>query len=527
MPELTPVRIAIAFCLSIAVALMVLKYRPRTVAEKRAARQAAVIDVAPLQIDDSTTPLAGPPGTDAYGYPTQYVDGEILRAMLVRKKYADLTRYFEQFQDAFEKDPMTEYWIGDAANAFETSEPEMLPRLDAWVAATPASFAPYLARGAHWQAVAAARRGIKFIKDTHPTDLKAMEEALQASRQDYRRALAIRPAAIDARIGLMIEEALSGTRLEELATDAISRCPTCYRVRSNFLRYRVPKWGGSYDEMQQIADDASKTTNPKMKALAGYIDLDKENEVLVANGKDNAKALALLDHACGLGEDATFFARRASIHERMQNVPAAKADIEHAVALRPKMSTFLADRAYFHVYYSKDYEAAARDELAALRINPTEGKGIYDDVVTDIIYLGDQAQKAGNEKEALRLFDLGGELAPANQDLSRRRAWLLAGGPNAPIPTPEAAAAMAANVPDDINDVRRMDYGLSRGKRFDLILPIWNAYIAKHPDDGRAYLERTGTFHNLGRNEEALADARKACDLGYNEGCLDVHRLGH
>ena len=71
-----------------------------------------------------------------------------------------------------------------------------------------------------------------------------------------------------------------------------------------------------------------------------------------------------------------------------------------------------------------------------------------------------------------------------------------------------------------------MDYALARENKFAEILPLWDAYIAKHPNDGRAYLERGGTQINLGQRDLAGQDALKACDLGINEGCLRAHQLG-
>lgn len=48
---------------------------------------------------------------------------------------------------------------------------------------------------------------------------------------------------------------------------------------------------------------------------------------------------------------------------------------------------------------------------------------------------------------------------------------------------------------------------------------MWTAYLARHPNEGRAYLERGGANFHLGKRAEARADAAKACELGVSEGC--------
>jgi hypothetical protein len=72
-------------------------------------RQSAVAATAPAPTLPTSLPLKGSPGAHADGYPRQYVDQLGLRSLLHHGRYHDLTRYFEQYQAAFEKDPRKEY----------------------------------------------------------------------------------------------------------------------------------------------------------------------------------------------------------------------------------------------------------------------------------------------------------------------------------------------------------------------------------------------------------------------------------
>ena len=130
-------------------------------------------------------------------------------------------------------------------------------------------------------------------------------------------------------------------------------------------------------------------------------------------------------------------------------------------------------------------------------------------------------------QRALRFLDLAAELTPGDPDIGRRRAWAVVGV--AASGAKEAATAgpetPTGKGDDEFREAQRKDYELARERRFAEILPIWDRYLSLHPGDGPAYLERGGTYFNLGRRAEAHADAQRACDLGVNQGCVRARQL--
>ena len=102
----------------------------------REQRASVVTDVAPAPLP-TALPLIGGEGTEADGYPKAHVDRPALRTLLWLRKFAELDRYFTEFEDAFEKDPRKEYWPLDAADAFSSAEEALGAPLDAWVRASP------------------------------------------------------------------------------------------------------------------------------------------------------------------------------------------------------------------------------------------------------------------------------------------------------------------------------------------------------------------------------------------------------
>jgi tetratricopeptide (TPR) repeat protein len=432
--------------------------------------------------------------------------------------FEDLDRDFAHFEDAFEADSKREYWPQDAADAFGSAEPSLRPKLDAWVAASPTSFAPYLARGAYWNAVAWARRGMKYAKDTPTEDMAAMREAFDHASTDLDRALALRPKLVAARMyRIRILAATADARAKRDEVDrATATCPGCYRVRLLYLLDSRPRWGGTYDAMRAYARTCDPALNARCKALAGLVDYDIGDLAWADNRLEDAEKA--LDRAVATGEGAALLLERSEIRSARKEYAAALEDADRALTQwhGPEALTARAEA----LDGLARREEAGRAMLEALRLEPTDhrAKWLAPYVVNGLQYDAQEALKAGRREDALRLLDLAAEIKPSDPNLLRQRAWALLGTEKPDIPALEAAIAKS---PDDLRLHQELDYAISKESRdFQRIAAMWTEYIGRHPDEARAYMERAGTYHNLGRSAEAKADAAKACELGISEGCM-------
>ncbi|MBN2576980.1 MAG: DUF4034 domain-containing protein, partial [Deltaproteobacteria bacterium] len=461
------------------------------------------------------------------GMPTQYVDGPALRSLLFHKEHAKLSRIFEGLQREFAADQRKEYWPLDAATAFSSAEPALRAELDAWAEATPDAFAPYLARGMYLTSVAWARRGFKYAKETHDSDFAAMKETLPLALADFERALAIEPGSVAALQGKI--KVFQGQSKKQLAKTALAQavaiCPACFQVRVGYMMLLRPRWFGSRAEMVYFASTAGKG-DKKLRLLRGYVDWD-EAQTLRENDK-NEEALATIRRACKLGPHWEFLIERGVIQQRLKHEKAALADLDAAWAARPGQPEILRCRA--SVYHQlRRWEEAGRDMLALLRTRPTDeyARDNLDVVVKGLVYDGWEHYKAGKRMDSLRLYDLAAELQPRNLDVMQRRAWVIEGRAPAPSGAPgDKAPDLAAlerackQNPDDLRAHQQLDYNLARKGKYSEVVEMWNGYVARHPNDGRAYLERGGAYFHLRKMAEAKADAAKACALGISEGCM-------
>jgi len=493
--------------------------RREHVEAERAKRLSSVADIAPVS-PPTSLPLVGVDGQDADGYPTRYVDRAALRALLWHTRYTDLTRYLEQFQAAFEADPRREYWPADAAETFSSAEPNLRVALDSWVEATPNSFAPYLARGNYWVEVAYARRGTKWARETAREDFDAMEEALERGLADLDRSIALRPGLVAAqrtKIRALMNRG-AGPDMRQTVDDALAVCPSCFQVRATFITAIIPRWGGSYEAMGRFAEEGNTTLNRRLRVLPGYIERDRA-QLLEIDGQ-HAQALTMIDRACALGEYWEFLEERARIRDRLDDQAGALADVERALAARPGHPRLVILRGYLHSR-ARQWELAGRDLLAGLRMHPTDRTARHSlgTVVQNLVYAGWVHHQAGRRPEALKLYDLAAELAPRNQEVQGRRNAIIAGAGGSGAEEVDRLEEAARRSPDDFRALQQFDHALSRRGEFHRIAEMWTAYLARHPQDGPAYLERGGAYFHLQQLSEARADARMACELGVSEGC--------
>jgi|GEM_PF-751130 len=486
---------------------------------KLRAEPAAYVALAPLP---DKLPLIERAGKDAYGYPLSYVDRAALRSLLGRGKYEVLSKYLEQFEADAEADFHNEYRIHDAVDAFETPEPALDASLDAWIAATPASFAPWVARGAHRFALGFAQRGVERADKTDADNFKGMEAAFALAFGDLEHALRLNPRLMPAyrnQIRIAFVGSQHTAELHAMCNRAFEICPACFQPRATQQNALEPRWRGSYERMARAAKAADQRLNPRFVQLPGYELIDRA--AVAASEKDDKGALAFAQRAVALGDNVDFLLRLSRTLATLGDSAGSLKAISHALELRPQRADLLIFRAYVYTRADlRDYEAAYRDMLLALRLDPTSPKGssTLRTVAQGLDFLAGQAQQRGDLSGAIRLLDESMDLFPNNATEHRRNALLTSGfhGSAEELTALERAANAA---PHDFYAHQRLDYALSQSAQWERIIAMWSAFIIDNPAEGRAYYERSGTYSHVAKGEAARADATRACELGVSVAC--------
>lgn len=448
--------------------------------------------------------------------------GELLRFrnLLEEKEFKTLNQTASMIQATFERDPSYEYQAHDFFSFFKTTLPEHEHLFDAWVEHSPEHFAPYLARAHYFYLQGWAGRGSKFASETTSEQFNEMHISFIKSRKDIDTALALRPRLLTAHIMRLL---MSNAEEEEAEQDRIiketsSLFPTSFLMHQAMLLSKLPRWGGSYGEMNDIAMQAYKhiETNTEFFMLFGMIYADQAWAFLKA--KEYDKALALYSQALLYGEHYSFFLDRARTYYCLNNYNKALEDVDRSISLRPSMTSPYPLRAA--IYAAKDMLEKANEDFAlAETLSPGDPETLeWKTAAANRIILQGHTVAGTNPHQALAIYDKALEIDPFSSEAFFRKGILYAQLFQLDQAISEFKQAIQYN-PHHFDSFKALDYTLAAQKRWDEIIGYWNHFLALEPDNAEAYLERAGTFHNKGDEQSALADLKRACDLGQQNAC--------
>jgi regulator of sirC expression with transglutaminase-like and TPR domain len=340
------------------------------------------------------------------------------------------------------------------------------------------------------------------------------------AEEDLRKALDFAPKHPSLNTSLLTIGRSLGkpvAELRERRDAALEGCRRCYLPHRDYMLALLPRWGGSYEQMQAEVERLRPRfeEDPKLKVLEGLIAWDQ------CNAEASAETKKQCDTAVAIARDTRYLHQRAEYFMATKEWDAALADLDALLAFWPQYQEGVRDRAQVH-FELQNQEKALIDLLLLRQLDPGDGKTAKR--VAEILdWLPGYVHKLNNEGragEAKRLMEIGAKLDPDNQQL------LNAGGHvDAKLGIDELVAAAKAN-PDDFDKIRAADYALAAKRRYAEVVELWDDYLSRHPQDGKAYLERAGAHHHLQQEPQAIADLEKSCDLRVVDACRLLERMG-
>jgi predicted Zn-dependent protease len=145
------------------------------------------------------------------------------------------------------------------------------PTLDAWKRASPHSAFAFAASGYAYVQMAATARGNRYASETSQGKLDAMQKLLAQADTDLRQAIALDPRLTPAYTAMIRAGGLSLGR--DYALDAGKRglavAPDNNAIYGMLMWLQQPKWGGSLQAMDQLAQQAQAhaAANPLLNML--------------------------------------------------------------------------------------------------------------------------------------------------------------------------------------------------------------------------------------------------------------------
>ena len=445
-----------------------------------------------------------------------------LLGLLRDRQYDALERELTDAVRRSRKGPGDEVIATTAFRTFWIADPSITELLDEWVGLHDDSPMAYLARARHSAALGWAARGTGWARETSPGQFAAMRLHHVNARRDLREALKRDPALVEAHAELIQLAKDDLGQCEDVGAAALRAAPASYRVRAVILDCLEPRWGGSLERMRAFAlvSQHYARENPRLSALLGYVEMEIGREL--ASKKRHVDAIGAYTVALSRGPAGMFYNFRAASNRALGYHERALADTDAALTLIPQDPETLADRARTLNELGRQAEATESIALAA-RLDPTDP-----DIQKWSQYLLQRAVvghgKEGMTANASQAFDTALQVDPNNVETFywRGRAYIKSGDL---VRAQEDFQRAVAIDRTHFESYRNLDWLFSREQRWDEVIAMWTEYLALKPNDGTAYLHRAGARRRKGDMTQAIADVRRACELGNTDACAIAQSL--
>lgn len=329
--------------------------------------------------------------------------------------------------------------------------------IDHWLETNPGSAHAYAARGIWWVANAEQARGEKRMSDTPEKDIERMRDALGKAKRDLGKAIELNPRIMPAYAALLHATQYDGddALAESTMRKANEVSPENFYPRAALAYARRPQWGGSFEAMDRIADDAAPylAKNPRLA---------------------NLKAIALSERAM-----ATYWARR---------YPDALRQFDKGLAYGPEW--FYLDMARYAAFSAGDPSHEVEFLSQMLRFSPwaTETRRLRADALRRL------------NRDAWAEEDLDAVLTANPRDTSAIQTYislLIHRGSNERAEL-KLKQLIGADPHDRWANVTLAWLYANRMKRFPEAAAIIDPLLAKEPESGELWLLRVQLLHASG-----------------------------
>lgn len=422
--------------------------------------------------------LAGTPAF-AQSLEHDYLDSLALIDLLKKRQYRKLDRQLANVQTRYENGEVSDIVVMLAFDALANSDPEHEALLNEWVEEMPESYVARAARGIYLVDVGWSHRGGGYARNTSSQQFRAMRIYHRHALADLVNAVERNPQLVIAYAEIIsLSKANSDDEvLEKALADAMAADPRAYSVRKAYFFSLMPRWGGSYQQIDKFTEDTRRhaEANPDLKPLLGFKDYVK-----AFNYSQRSEYQEAVDHytrALEHGEKSWYYRLRGTANYRMGEYERAIADLTRAIELWPHYADALVWRGT--VYEKLEmYDQALADLTLAARLEPYAYAGQK--------RLGDVLAKMDRFDEAVKAYDAALLFQPHRGHVWRMKAWYLAYKLKKPQAAADAYMMAAHHTPD--RAVYWYDYGYVLHELRDCeMVPVLRTFVNACGDatDGR------------------------------------------
>jgi len=451
----------------------------------------------------------------------------LLRKYLQQKHYAKITRLLTKLSRFDVKDIRQELAFIRSFNAFYNGSYSYKSLLDRWIIQSPNNAFAYLARANYFYHLAWKYRGSRYAQNTKKNQFNSMESQFKNSEKDIIKALELNPKNIFGYyLGMSIAAVNGNSQLsDEYLEKGLRNNPFSFELRERLLYFKVPKWGGSVQEISDIANQFQHRINQNanlliLKSIAIRVVAD-----ILYGQKKYDKASLFYDQAIEKGKYYLNYFNRGKNSYKRKKYRNALMDYDTAIDLNPNDADLYYYRS-FALTQLKQYKKGYKDIRSAILIDPGKPKYI---------------KRSNYLRNSIVTPGINNALEGAtSKKLETINATIVKNPNNAVLYFYRAKIFLKANKTESaLNDLQRAikldpsrfefhllnDQILIKKNRVDEIINGWTKYLKIKPNDRRAYLERAGTYFHKRDIKNALSDAKKAMELGSESAVIFYNRL--
>ena len=296
---------------------------------------------------------------------------EELRLLFEQERFAQLNQKIESLQSEFEQDPTREWQIKETFEIFSIPRVDYGLLLDTWAKITPEHFAPHMARAEYHAAFAAFKRGADLAKETSSEQFSGMRDYHAKALTDIDKALGLKPELLPAYIKqIQIYNAEGKPGLEDRTfRTGRQKFPTSYLLYSGYQWAKLPRWGGSYSEMNRIAAEAIEQAEENLEL--NWLGAQSLADKAWYKWREGAfaEAIELYTQAMVYGENAYLYQERGRVHYAAGDRQQALTDLGRSIELHPTRMRSYRHRASMLIAMHKTAEAID-DIIMAGRLSP-------------------------------------------------------------------------------------------------------------------------------------------------------------
>ena len=465
-------------------------------------------------------PITGSQTVEIYGGSHRSIVIRI-RDRFKNRDFNGVDKILAKLHLANRSDISNEVQLSTAYSAYEFNDDSYIPLFSEWIELSPNNFRAYLAKAHFLFRLGWKSRGSKRSNQTTSVQFAEMNEYFNRAIIELNKTIAINPKTILPYCLLIGIDKARGNEssIKQHFESGLSVQPSSYLLRKYYSDTLKPRWGGSISQMRAFSDNAQfyVKKNRKIKQLKG--EWLAESGYLAYSKKQYQKAIKLYEQALNFGDNANFYFLRGKAYYRQKNYSKALRDFNKTIAIKPDIGQYYNWRHYTHVKTKKFSEALKDIKRASLlEINDAEIDNNLTKLLSRISVPG-TGKEPTNQSEfesELNQLNLKIQTSPNNSYLYYKKGhYLLSNNELVEAETPLKKSISLS--PTEFEYYRLLDLILFKQGKLDEIIGYWNDYLKLKPKDGRAYLERAGTYYHMQDYSRSKRDARKALDLGTKE----------